>query len=270
MQDSPVYVEWLETDFDPEGWAPASKKRLLLALYIDWVVFSVIWWLALYGVGQMFPALETVSLSIQIAAFLALEVVFCRIDLPAPGRHFLSIRLAKVRVHDDTLARILNHRLPYIPETIKDNESWMSMILATLFVNTAGKTLTRWSMWAPPLPVFGTTLDPAQGIGVYLLLGAVEMGIGYMIFKLQRGALLLGTAYFGAHLVSTWLSWDLWDAWMREYTIQRRSFQGIPLRDGEIEQMQSLVPEAILAFLTAGLLWLWLLHKRLSRGRFST
>jgi hypothetical protein len=57
---------------------------------------------------------------------------------------------------------------------------------------------------------------------------------------------------------------------MHEHAVQRLSFQGIPLRKGEIEQAQSLVPEAILAFLAVGVAWLWLLHKRLIRGRFST
>jgi hypothetical protein len=263
MNPQEPHIEFLDPRFEPSQWVPATRKRMALVVYIDWIFFSVFVGLVNYAALTLNPGWTQFSFPVQIMSFLALELVFCRIDLPSPGSHMLSIPLVKLRVHDSRLSRILNNRLPMVDRRIKTGESWLTMILATLLLNEGAKGLIRWTMWTPPPPLFGMEVSDPVGITALVLMGAAECILGYLVFKLRPSALFLGLGYFILHLASTVLSWELWDPWIREYTLRRRDFQGLPIRDGEIEFLQNITPEFQVAAIIGYLLALLITRKRL-------
>ena len=260
---SQSHIEYLDPKFDPAQWVAATRKRMALVVYIDWMFFSVFLGLVNYAVLAMNPGWTQLSFPVQLMSFISLELVFCRIDMPSPGTHLLSIRMVKVRVHDSRLSRILNNRLPMVDCRIKTGESWLTMILAVLLLNNGVKGLVRWTMWTPPIPLFGMEFSDTVAYSAMAGMGAAECLLAYLVFQLRPSALFFGPGYFILQLASTLTSWALWDPWITEYTLRRRDFQGLPIRDGEIEFLQNITPEILVAVITAFLLaFLWA-HKQL-------
>ena len=46
-------------------------------------------------------------------------------------------------------------------------------------------------------------------------------------------------------LFSYLLSWKLWDPVMEQMVLKRKEIQGLPVRDGDVELMQTLMPEGM-------------------------
>ncbi len=46
--------------------------------------------------------------------------------------------------------------------------------------------------------------------------------------------------------MSAAVSWDLWDDWAARYVVARRAYEGLPVRPGEIESLQSMSPELVI------------------------
>ncbi len=64
------------------------------------------------------------------------------------------------------------------------------------------------------------------------------------------------------HIISDALSWKLWDPVVEEIVIARKELQGIPVRDGEIEFMQSLFPEGMLVATSMMVIAMFCTHKK--------
>ncbi len=264
MNPQETHIEFLDPRFNPTEWIPATRKRMALAVYIDWIFFSVFLGLVNYVVSILSPEWTQLPLSIKIISFTALELVFCRTDLPSPGIHMLSIRMVKERAHDSRLSRILNNRLPMVDRRIKTGESWLTMIFATILLNEGTKGLVRWTMWTPPIPLFGMEVSNTVAYSAMIGMGTTECFLAYLVFRLRPSALFLGLGYFILQLASTVLSWELWDPWIREFTLRRKDFQDLPIRDGEIEFLQNITPEILVAGTIGYLLALLIARKRLS------
>jgi len=68
----------------------------------------------------------------------------------------------------------------------------------------------------------------------------------YFLFKLSMRAFLISLPYLSITLVSTLLSWNMWDLYIAEMVVRKRAYQGLPVREEMIKWFQAIAPEAFL------------------------
>jgi len=208
---------------------PASKKRLLLAVYLDLVLFSAVLGLLLHYIA---PGQEHTLL--KYAAFCGLEGVLLGLVKWSPGEYMLSIR--QVRRQND----------PIQPEGrstgqfMVDRRVWTSATFWTALVGVyliveGGKELVRWTMWTPPQPWFGMTLAPGWAPTVAIAQGLLSLLLGALVLRLHFAAPLAVVATSVFYMTAVCWSWHLWPEFAREAVTRRRAFQGLPVRGGEVE-----------------------------------
>ncbi|GEM_PF-911917 len=259
------HLEILDPTIDLTRSMPASRGRLLLAAYLDFLIFSVMWGLFVFVIYFIDPKLANQPWYVRLFIFSLLEVVLLRLNFQSPGAMMLGIRFIKVRSHRAGLDRIWQGRIPLVDLNIKNSESWFTLAVGVYFFLEGSKTLIRWTMWTPPMPVFGVQTGEAATVLLNLALGALEMYIAYEIFRLRFRALLVGIPLFTASIVSIVMSWELWDPWIAEYVTRRRDYQGLPVRPNEIETMQNFMPEFLIVGLSFSLVLLLISTKWLKR-----
>jgi hypothetical protein len=143
------------------------------------------------------------------------------------------------------------------------HEHWQTMLIGLLFVAEGSKQMMRWAMWIPPLPVFGIATNEASFAVYSMVLGGLLMYAGYMFLRLKRAGFWVGIGIAASIAVSTVLSWNQWDSIAQELLIRRRSFQGLPIRSGEVEFLQAILPEALVTFLFLAIAILFFVRKKL-------
>jgi hypothetical protein len=222
-----------------ESVTPATRKRRLLALYLDFVVFSVPWSLLQEFVLSASPELRNLSLLFQFATFTIIEVVFHFVFHWSPGEWLLSIRQLQYRATPDAPPI----RAAFVNTSVIARESWFTLFAATLLLLDGSKGMVRWAMWIPPPPYFGTTVSDSLWPFVAITDGVVQWAVAYLLFRANPVVLFVGGAYLTTLLVSAVLSWPLWPAWAAEYVRRRREYQGLEIRPAEIEQAQSFGAE---------------------------
>jgi hypothetical protein len=147
---------------------------------------------------------------------------------------------------------------------IKQGESWLTLLTAVFLMSEGLKSIVRWTMWTPPVPLFGFETGPELSAVCLIIMGFIECSIAFLIFRLKKSAFLTGMVYMSGVLASVALSWNLWDPWVEEMVYRRRAYQGIPVRDGEVEFMQGITPELFVAAVALYVVLLFLIRKRLT------
>lgn len=236
---------------------PASRKRILLAVYLDYLVLSAFLTLGLYLTTGRFD-LPTWQ---ELITFFIYEAVLYRLT-DSPGFALLSISKAGRSVHPQGQLPVAVDTLLVDPQ-IYFHEHWQTMLIGLLFVAEGSKQLVRWAMWIPPLPVFGIATNPASFAAYSIVLGTLLIYTGYLFLRLKRLGVWLGIGIAASTAVSAVLSWHQWDGIARELIIRRRSFQGLPIRSGEIEFMQAILPEALVGFLLLSVIVLFFVRQKL-------
>ncbi len=123
------------------------------------------------------------------------------------------------------------------------------MLVGVLIVRESIEEAVRWIDMPVPEPLFGVI--PGMQLDMVLALAQAPLGVatGWLILRLSRVGLWLGIALGLADLGSMILSWNLYDNlvpfWVRYWSQGR----GSTPRAGEIEFLQSIVPEAFLVTL---------------------
>ena len=125
--------------------------------------------------------------------------------------------------------------------------------------------MVRWTMWNPPIPFFGQPTEEPVSVVIYLISGMFEVFVAVCLYRVDIRAIVIGIPYNLVQLTSGILSWELWDSWVAEMVLRRREYQGLPVREGEVEYMQSLTPEFLIATLAVGIVLLLLAIPRLRR-----
>ena len=205
----------------------ASKKRLLLAWYIDFLFFMTLWGLLTY-----FLSLEN-SLPIwaPYLTFLIVRTLATKF-IGSIGYSFLSIDKDNLSVNPNILSR----------------ENWLSILVGVVLLLEGTKQLVRWTQMFVSQPAFGFFPDESTQIFIHLLFGVFSILAGYWFLKLDIRGFIAGMAVTIASLISDGLSWKLWDPVIEKMIISRREVEGLPVREGEIEIMQSLMPEGLVVF----------------------
>ena len=257
---------------EPQDWIPARRRRVLLAGYLDYCLIAALLGLLEHLAYLLEPEIGDFPLYAQILAFLVIEYLLLARLRWSPGLHLLSIRFLDLR--DDMAAAA---GLPFaiwkkltsisVNAWVKTNESWFTLLMGVWMVNEGSKSLVRWTLWAPPYPEFGYEMSASVSAALSVARGAIEIFLAWAIFRLRFIALPVGVAHFTIALVSMWMSWHLWDSWVVEYVTRRRTFQGLPVRQSEIEQMQAITPEWQLAFLGVAIVLILFLTVPIVRSR---
>ncbi len=202
----------------------ASKKRIALAWYLDFLLFMVFWSL----LNHFLFADKDLPFWMALVTFIVIEWVCIKI-FGSIGMQFLSI--------DE------NQR---VDANIQNRENWLTIFLGVILVLDGTKSLVRWMDFPVNWPFFGALPDPKTQIVINILAGCWFIATGYFFLKLRPESIWLGFITVICVLVSSVLSWSLWDETAAKMVVARRELQGLPVREGEIEFFQGLMPEGII------------------------
>lgn len=122
---------------------------------------------------------------------------------------------------------------------------WPNLLLGTFFVLDGLKQAVRWSQLDAVLPVFGLLETGPLKIAVLLAMGALYIASGAMLLRLAPRARLAGLAALAASAVSLVMSLPVLPEGLARAQAARRAAQGLPMREGEIESLQAMLPWAL-------------------------
>lgn len=236
----------------------ASRKRLLLAVYLDYLLFGAPWAIVIWWLSAIVPALGREPWYLKLLFFAALETMALRLVAWSPGYALLGIT---------PLTPSTGRPVYAVDPRVKAGECWWTMAFGVLLILDGAKSISRWTLWSPPAPFFGIQPGPVSSAVVSIGLGALGLAVGAAALRLSPHLLSLGIAQTAIFSLSSLLSWSLWPAWIRDYIIARRAYQGGDVRPGEIEFMTALYPIGVVVLGVAMMAWLLLVVARIRGAR---
>jgi len=230
-------------------WPNATKKRKVLALYLDYLLFGVPWSIAVWILTSTVPGLEREPWGARIVLFALLEWSILKFVKSSPGQWLLGIRdVGRVDPSipiDQGGVRITKVVEPWL----KSNERWWIILFGVLAILNGSKSMVRWTMWGVAMPFFGIELTEATSAVVMTLFGMLECAVGIAALRLKPIVLPLGVVNYGANLVSIVLSWPLLPQWIEEAQRARRQAQRLPVRPGKLSSCKQACQRRWLSFL---------------------
>jgi hypothetical protein len=214
---------------------PVSRKRWLLAIYLDYLVVGAVFTLA----GHFVAPGRDLTIAVHLM-FVIVEVLLVRVVKWSPGEFLMSISVPPSSGHR-----------PVVDRRVWANEAALTVLLGVLFVSGGSKALVRWTMWAPPTPFFGLLPGKEEGIALQVVEGLLALVVAALVLRLHASAPAAVAALSTATIVSVVLSWPLWDGYVERYVHARRSYQGLPVRSGEVDFMRRFMPFGVIAFAVA-------------------
>lgn len=233
-----------------------SKKRKLLAIYIDLLAFGVIWAHLSYFLSGTFE-----NAVVSLIVFCVIEFVLVK-NMLSPGFYLLSIHRIKAEPSENP-AEKKRRFLEIVDPNIKKNENWVSILFGVLFLNSGAKGVVRWTEGLPTLPLFGFESSSEASILISIILGIATICIGCAVLKLNK-KVLWGTVlylfllnaglYMGRHQLPTVIERVL---------IQKSEAQGRQVSREEIKFLGKFVPALGLVMSVFSLGILFTIRKRL-------
>ena len=252
---------------DPTRWPFASRKRLLLAVYLDYLLLGAPWTVAAEAVEQFWPGVKQLSTPLKFVFFLVAESILYSQVRWSPGQACLGI----VAIERTPFAAPIGGRPPkpiYLVEPwLKANERWWTIVYGVYLILDGAKSIARWTFWHAPMPFMGQQLPTQLSIAVSILQGLVQWWAAVAALRLSTLARPLGLALFAVIAADTLLSWRLLPSWIEDHVIARRAYQGAVPRPGEVEFMQLAIPWVTLATAFVGVLWAIVIGLRARRAR---
>lgn len=255
-------IEILDPTVDRRRWAPARRRRMWLAAYVDLLIFSVPWAYLVGVTDRLVPGFAAQPWFIRYLAFAIVELIVLSQAPGSPGARLLGLRFIAAKSGQSRVDVLWRNRIPFVDRDLHRRESWFSILVGLWLLLDASKALTRWTMYSPPLPLFGIQTSGLGGALTSLTIGAIEVYIACLVLRMRPRALVLGAPFYGLLAVSAAVSWNLWDNWAARYVVARRAYEGLPVRPGEIESLQSMSPELVIIGMAFNGALLLLLTKR--------
>ncbi len=253
--------ELSDPSLDSGHWVPARRRRLLLACYVDFVLFSIPWTWFVLASGVTLPVYT------HYLVFAVIELLVVRTATRSPGCALLGIRFFAATRGLVPVDRLWNDRVPFVEVSLLKAESWFSLAAGTYLLLEGSKTMVRWAMFSPAFPLFGFQPEGFAAGATSIAIGAIELTVACRVLRLHRQAVLIGIPFYLIMAVSAITSWSLWDAWSERYIVSRRAYQGVALRSGEIEQFQSVTPELVIVAIVFHAALLFLIARRMRTKR---
>jgi hypothetical protein len=211
-----------------------SRIARLIALYLDFLTFFVVITLVAYAIGE--PSFLSWSVRTVVSA-----------GLSAAGAYF-GLSLGQWLV-----AEIVN---PSVDGSLP-KAAWLNLLVGALFYLDASKHLVRWIEMDRPMPIMGIVPEGGMQIAADVGLGLAFLFMSILMLRLHPLGKWVAGVGLTLLIVSTVVSWSQLPEAISRYVQARRDVQGLPVRDGEIEQMQAFYPPFLLA--STGLLLLLVL-----------
>jgi hypothetical protein len=249
------------------GSAPprASRPRRLLAVYLDYLLFGALWALLFWSASRLIPELARLHPAVKAVVFVFGEVLLLRFVSRSPGHSLLGIRVAVSRAYlESCQSSLLSPELVIEPRLLYV-ERWWTILFGILAILEGAKGAVRWTMFTPPAPFFGAQTSHAVSALLSLSFGILEILVGAAALRFWRSLLPLAFVTYGLAALSAILSWDLWPEWIAASVKARRAWQDLPVREGEIELLQAIMPALMIAVPVALILWALLIHLRARR-----
>lgn len=218
----------------------------LLALYIDFIVIGTFVTLGNYALGQAMGYISGIGNDwyVEIGASAGLTAL----------ARMLGLSLGEA---------LLDHALDEA-DSEAPGRLWPNLVLGTFLMLDGLKLMVRWSQLDVAVPVFGMVETTALKVIVLVAMGAVSVVAGAMLLAFRPMSRLAAAGSLALSALSLAISWPVLDAAIARVQIARREAQGLPVREGEVEAIQAMLP-----FLSAGLLAVCVLLLLLSRERSS-
>ncbi|MDX6804658.1 hypothetical protein [Terrihabitans rhizophilus] len=134
-------------------------------------------------------------------------------------------------------------------ESAEGRRTWPNLLLGTLLILEGTKNLVRWTELEAVLPVYGLVDTSPLKILLLLAIGSLSIAAGILLLRFTRLGLALAAAMIVVDLGSIIVGWPLFSDAIAKVTIARRELQGLPVRPGEIEFMQTVMPAWLLVAL---------------------
>ena len=199
----------------------ASRKRKLVALHLDLLLFLVVYRL----LGYVLSSGDPPPLWPALVAFIPVRIA-ARTLIGSPGRRMLSIG-----------------RDGYVDPGVLHRESWLTLFLGLLFVLIDGtKQLTRWTQMDAPQPFFGILPGETLAMVIGLAGGTLFLLAGWGLLRLRGAGFWLAIGLMAATIVSCLLSASLWNDAMAGIVAERRALRGQSVGEDEVQFMQMLMP----------------------------
>ncbi len=247
-------------------WPLASKKRLLLALYLDYLIFCAPWGIAFWVLTTSILDVEREPFGLRFILFALLETLFLKFIKWSPGQRLLGVRDSVTIDPAIPIEKGGKSIVKVVEPWLKSNERWWTILFGVLAILNGSKSMVRWTLWDPPTPFFGIQLEATSSVFLMIILGAFECTVGMAALRLRPFVLPMGALYYSSNLISVLVSWHLWPDFIEKSQIARRQYQGIPIRPGEIETMQALAPTALVFFPIAILVYLAIVYLRVRKA----
>ncbi len=201
----------------------ASRKRRVLAIYFDFILFGTVWAVATNWMTPFFG-----SLWLRLAAFGVLESLLFR-NYKSIGLYVLSVYRYPVGGGE-----VLG-----VNPAVKHKESWLTMIMASLLLLDGPRAVIRWTQFRPPKPYFGMVPDTSVAILYEVAFGVTEVFVAIAIFKMSRTGFWAALVLAAGIAVSTLMSLDQFSEYAQTYVRRRADYTG---RDFDPQMAEAMAP----------------------------
>jgi hypothetical protein len=203
----------------------------LLALYIDFIVIGTFVTLGNYAFGVAMGYIPGIGNNwyVEIGASAGLTGLARMLGLSL-GEALLDYALDEA--DSETRRRL-----------------WPNLVLGTFLMLDGLKLMVRWSQLDVAVPVFGMVETTAPKVVVLIAMGLVSVVAGAMLLAFRPMSRIAAAGSLVLSALSLALSWPVLHEAIGRVHVARREAQGLPIREGEIESVQAMLP-----FLSAGLL----------------
>ena len=249
----------------PPGRAPASGRRQLLAVYLDYLLFGGLWALVLWALGPRFAAVTREAVVAKTLVFAVVEIALVRFARWSPGNALLSIELPGSELLYPPGPSAARPAVPTVPERQLLAETWWTVLFGVVAILSGVKQAVRWTVAAPPTPWFGLELPAAGSAALCIAVGVLECLVGAAALRLRPAVLPLSAAVHGASIASAVLAYDLLPAWIAEYVTAWRAQQGLPASPADAAEAARWMPPFFVLLPVIALGWSVLVWRRARR-----
>jgi hypothetical protein len=229
----------------------AGWGRVLVAIFVDYLVFSTLLFFALYVYGLFVYGTEGAhgarALAVQnTVGFIFVLVLFAVIELTM----FFALKLSLGRY-------LLSIGPDYsIDPQFAGRDGMLTILLALVTLYGGLSQMTDWIIYVFPTPMFGgfPGLGPLYDTVLKCLIGMFWAMAGLMLFKLSRFALVVVILATVGEIVSIVLSWKLWQETAPMLAVGRQSIFGGDLSGPALEFVRDYYPQILILVSTIYLL----------------
>ena len=223
----------------------SSRRRQLLAIYLDYLIFTALYQPVAWAIRSTVPADHWL---LALAVFAGLRSLAAwALNLTTPGEWALGIHHRQVAL---------------VEPRIRKRERWWTATAGVLLVLEGSKNLVRWTEGLPVAPLLGLSSPPWLATIAIMILGGLNVVAGLLVLRTRSIGAAIGSAVLGLEALAAMIHRDDFREWASQAVSARRALQGLPVREGEIAMMQTITSTVLPAVLAVGIVWLFAIAAR--------